>query len=364
MASWFRGALAGSLALALTACVPGGNGGGSGGGGGGGEGGGGGMGDAGPADAGVAGARAPARLGDAPADSLPRAAAIGRLDRLAADPGFDVGAMGDPAAYINAEADTPDDPAVFASVYYQSGDLAEELEAARDRRPGVEDGDGAGAAIASRIARSIQLGAVSDGDPDARGGARWHGLQAARRLDAYALYAGWKALDERSAAGFDRFVGLLWGADGAPHGTGARLAMVDARCGTGHLADIAATLDGVRGPFAEAIDTLGQLDPLDRLVIEPGDSPAYDAAIVEVIESLADGLAVSLLETILDGIDSPAQAAALGALDVIATDLRLADPAALDMLGIALDDADPANIDAAAVRSAVVGALEVDPCDP
>lgn len=352
----FRGLLV--LTLALAGCVPGG--GGSGGGGsGGGEGGAGGGGDM---DGGVSGARAPARLSDSPADTLAHGAAIGALDRLAGDPGFDVARMGDPGTYLSEEADTPSAPSIFASVYYQTTDLAESVEGARDRRPGVEGGDEAGARIASSIATAIQLGAVAEGNPDGRGGARWHALQSARRLDAYSLYAGWRALDERSAAGFDRFLGLLWSAGGAPHGTGARLAATDALCGTDYLATIADALGGARGPFESALSELGQLDPLDRLVIGPGDSPEYDAAIGVAIEALADGLAVSLLATMADGIEFATQAELLGALAVIATDLRIADAAALDSLGVALDAANPNDIDPAMVRDTVSQALGVDPC--
>lgn len=364
MTRWTRSALAVGLALGLIGCVPGG------GGGGGSGGSGGGGGDAGDMDGGVdvdtgtPAARAPERLWPEPAGTLTHAAAIGALDRLAAAPGFDAAAMGDPAVYLAEEADTPSDPAVFASVYYQSGDLAEAFEAADDERPGIDDGEGAGSAIASRIARGIQLGAVSDGAPNDRSSARWHALQSARRLDAYALFAGWDGLAERSAAGYDRFLGLLWDADGAPQGTGARLAAVDALCGTDHLARIAETLDGVSADFAATLDELGQLDPFDRLVIEPGDSPAYDGAIVQVIEILADGLAVSLLATLNGELDTAVQAEALGALDVIAADLAAADPATLDMLGMTLDDADPKRIDADAVRGAVAGALGVAPCAP
>lgn len=351
--------LGAALALALAGCTPGGSSDG-----GGGEGGMGGMGGGGGGDAGMAGPTAPARLGDAPASTLAHGAALGALSRIAGDPGFDAARMGDPAAYLAEGGDTPTDPAIFASVYYQSSGLATAVEGSRDRRPGIEDGDDAGSRIASRVATAIQLGAVAEGDPIARGGARWHALQSARRLDAYTLYAGWQALDERSAAGFDRFLGLLWTAGGSPQGTGARLAAIDAACGTDHLGAVAEALSGARGPFATALDEVGLLDPLDRRVIREGDSPEYDAAIVSAIEAVADGLAVGLVRSVRFGFGRSSQAEALGALDVIAADLRAADPMVLDMLGVALDSAEPDAIDREAAASAITGALGVDPCEP
>ncbi|MEZ4431981.1 MAG: hypothetical protein R3F65_06165 [bacterium] len=345
--------------LMLAGCVPGGGGGGGGGGDGGdgGGGAGGGM----EADSGLPPVQsdAPERMTAEPAPTLIYAAAIGALVALAEAEGFDAAAMGDPATYVASDATTPTAPAIFASVYYESADLAEALEGARDRRPGVMTDDGAGLGVASRVARAIQLGAVAD-TPDGRGGAGWHALQAARRLDALTLYLGWRALDERSAAGFDRFLGLLWDPTGRPHGTGARLAAVDAACGTAHLEAIGDGLAAARDGFAATLETDGQLDPLDRLVIEPGDDPAYDAAITAAIDAVEAGLAAALLvELRADPFTARNQAAALALLDVLAADLRAAAPDALDALGRTLDSASPGEVDTAAAMQAVTDALGV-----
>lgn len=350
MRGWLLGAL---LAVG---CVPGGGGGG----GNGGEGGGGGAGGGGD-DSGVppVESSAPDRIEATPSESLEVAATIGALGALAGAEGFDVAAMGDPGVYVASEATTPSAPGVFASVYYESGDFAETLEGARDRRPGVMADDDAGLGIASRIARAIQLGAVAD-VAAGRGSARWHGLQAAGRLDALTLYLGWRALDERSAAGFDRFVGLLWDAAGQPHGTGARLAAVDAACGSGHLEAIGTGLGAVREGFIAALAADGRLDPLDRLVIEAGQDPAYDAAIEVAIDGVEAGLATALLlELQAVPFTAENQATALALLDVLSADLRAAGGEALDVLGRTLDSQSPGEVDTAGAQAAVEGALGV-----
>lgn len=354
------------LALAFAGCVPSGGGGG-GNGGNGGEGGGGG-GDGGPvADGGVVDmapppieSDAPDRIEDAPAETLGYGAAIDALAALAADPGFDAAQMGDPGAYVNSEATTPSD-GTFASVYYESVDLAEALEGARDRRPGVEANDTAGLSIANRIATAIQIGAGSEGD--GRGGPAWYANEAAYRLHALTLFDGWRALDERSAAGFDRFVGLLWAADGRPHGTGALLAAVDEQCGSDHLAQIGMGLAAVRDGFVASIEADGQLDPLDRLVIEEGDDPAYDAAIVEAIDQLEAGLGLAMLAALNEPFTADDQAAALALLDVLGADIAAASQQALDELGRNLDSQVPAEVELDRARQVLRGALPIGFCE-
>lgn len=356
-------AIAATMALVL-GCVPTGGGGGSGGdggdGGGGGEAGGAG-GEAGGGPGPTPGA--PSLIGEATPESAAYATALGALARLAESDGFDAAAMGDPAVYIPSDATTPSAPMVFASVYYESGDLAETIEGASDRRPGLERDDDAGPRIASAVARAIQLGAVSEGPADMRNGARWQALLAARTLDGFAPIYGWRALAERSADGYDRFVALLWDAGGRPHGVGARLAAIDATCGTDSLSTIAQTLSGVRAPFIAALDELGQLDPLDRRVIEEGDSPEYDAAIATALEALEQGIAVGLLAALTSPMTGAGQAETLGSLAAIQARLRAADAGAYDTLNATLDDMDPSAIDPAAVRATLSDALGVPRCE-
>lgn len=343
--------------VALAGCVPGGNGGGDGGGG---EGGGG------DTDGGLADMQAPPVESSAPdrieagaASTLAYGAAIDALMGLAGNPAFSAAQMGDPAAYVNSEATAPTD-GTFASVYYESGDFAEALEGARDRRPGVDADDDAGLAIANRVATAIQIGAGSDGP--GRGGPTWYANEAAWRLHALTLFQGWRALDERSAAGFDRFVGLLWAADGRPHGTGAVLEAVDATCGTDHLDRIGDGLAAARDGFVAALDESGRLDPLDRLVIEEGDDPAYDEAIVEAIDELEHGLGHAMLVLLSDPFTVEKQAAALAMLDVLGADIRASSQQALDELGRNLDSQNPEDVELDRVQQVLRGALPLAFC--
>ncbi|MCA9540394.1 MAG: hypothetical protein KC620_15955 [Myxococcales bacterium] len=327
----------------------------------GGEGGAGGMGGMGGSPLPPA-ARAPERLEAEPADTLAHAAAYGAMVALARSQGFTAVNVGEPQPFIASMATEPTERDVLSSLYYESTDFPEKVGGSRDRRPGLDRDDDAGARISQRVATSLQLGAVADGPPANRGGARWHGLQAARRLDAYFLIAAFRHLDERSAAGYDRFIGLLWDADGRPHGIGTLVAETDAACGTDYLQTIADAIGGARDPFAEALMTLGLPDPLDRLVIEPGDSPVYDDAINTAMEAFEKALATAFVRPFAGEVDSVVQAESLAALDALSARLRAASTDDADALGRTLDAMNPADVDAAEVVRIITEDLGVDPC--
>ncbi|MEZ4464173.1 MAG: hypothetical protein R3F43_06570 [bacterium] len=175
------------------------------------DGGGGGGGDAGPGGGG--GALTPI---EGPAETVGFAATYDRMGRVASVDGFANANIGDPAPYVNSEATTPTDDQALSSLYYETGGFADAIGRTRDRRPGVDKDDNVGDRIQQKVALALTLGFAAEGAASVRNGARWHAQLATRALDQYFLLAAWAGLAERSAAGFDRAVGVLWDASGAP----------------------------------------------------------------------------------------------------------------------------------------------------
>ena len=301
---------------------------------------------------------------DAPPAVAAFAQAADTLLALARSASFDAAILGDPALYSGTDSTTPTQPGVMASVYFETAGLVPALEALRDRRAGVEADAGVGAAIASRVALDFTTGFASTGPADAFGGSTWAARRIGRSLDAYLVITATLGLEERSAAGWDRAVAALFDAQGAPHALGARIAEGDAHCGGDSLEGARAALAAVRGPFADALEALGRPDALDRLTIQAGDSPEYDAAVPVVVAHLDAGL-VGAFVALLDapGFDGRAQAEADALWTALSARARALDPELDDAVTIALGQADAAGIDRAALRGAVLAAFGVD-CPP
>ncbi|MEZ4470447.1 MAG: hypothetical protein R3F60_06520 [bacterium] len=318
------------------------------------DGGGGGGGDAGPGGGG--GALTPI---EGPAETVGFAATYDRMGRVASVDGFANANIGDPAPYVNSEATTPTDDQALSSLYYETGGFADAIGRTRDRRPGVDKDDNVGDRIQQKVALALTLGFAAEGAASVRNGARWHAQLATRALDQYFLLAAWAGLAERSAAGFDRAVGVLWDASGTPHGIGARIQAADTACGTTHLADIKATLAAVRAPFAAELEASGLPDPLGRLVIAEGALPDYDAARDTVEGHLTAGLGLALVNALKSELDAPAQAAALAAYDALQARARASGVEGIDRVSALLDTSNPSDVDTAEVRRLVSEALDV-----
>ncbi len=307
---------------------------------------------------------------EAPAETIAYAAAYDQLVAVAGQATVDRAAVGDVSAFVNSEATSPTAPGVFASVYYETGGLRAAVEGVRDRRPGRDANDQAGARIASAVATALTQASVSETPDGQRNSPRWYAAFAARRLDQALHLAVWGGLTERSAAGFDRALGYLMDASGEAHGLGRLIAAGDAACGTTYGAALRAALGEARPAFVAALESKGRLDSLDRLRIEAGDSPEYEAALVLADQALVAGLGTAFLALLnTEPFDAAAQAAAQGALEALVADLRLAgettcggEGSALDQIGRTLDAASPTDVDRDQVRCLVSQALVIESC--
>ena len=290
----------------------------------------------------------PAYLEGEPPATLAHADAYDKMVALLSQATFTVDNLGDPVDFSASGATTPSAPTKLASLYFETETFHTSVQAVEDKRAGVPPMPDIGASLAQDFVQDLTLGAVSESPADARGGARFAGWHAVRTLDTYLLLRALQGLDERSGTGFDRALGLLWNAAGAPQGLGKRIADADAACGTQVLADLEAKLNEVRGPFAAALETRGELDPLDRKVIRVGDSPEYDAFVPQADRLLHEGLALSfvagLRNTPLTALD---QAQALAAYGALSPRVLALNPDGDTYVGQQLDQALPAQIDVA-----------------
>ncbi len=331
-------------ALVLAGC---GGGGGSDGGGGGGAGGGGGL-----------------RFGEAAPATARHAATYEALTTLTGADPFGAAEVGDPGAYAGSEATTPTAPQILSSVYFESDGLVAAVATLRDRRPTARHSDEAGKNITAAVLRDLTLAGGSETPDGQRGSARWYALRAVRALDEALLLFAWEGLAERSADGFDRAVASLWDDDGAPRGLGRVVAAADEACGTDHLGAARAALAGARDDFAAALEAHGLPDALQRVRIEAGQSPEYDAAIETAERELSQGLAVAFLVTLGDGgpIDANAQAELLGAYEALSARVAKRDREADDAIAAGLDQMQASGIDTEAIAAHIREHLEVGPC--
>ncbi|MGK0358495.1 MAG: hypothetical protein ACI9U2_000784 [Bradymonadia bacterium] len=301
------------------------------------------------------------------ADTLAFAATIDRMRAVAEAPGIAKGNIGDPAVYVGSEATSPTDDTALSSLYYESGALEEAVGRLRDRRPQVDKDDSVGERIQNRIASALTIGWATD-TPSGRGGPRWHALHAALSLDQYLLLAVYTGLVERSASGFDRALGVLWDANGDPHGLGALIAKADAFCGTSTLNDVAAQLSSVRAPLIAELEASGLPDALGRRVIEEGALPAYETAVEQVTVMTAEAMqrlfAAELTETAAGSngqLDAARQARALMRYAVVAPWLAANAVEGAAELSAELDAANAADVDVDAVLTVLRAAGT--PCD-
>ncbi len=297
--------------------------------------------------------------GEAPR-TLPWAKAHTAMLGLARGEGFTAENIGDPGMYLSTEATSPSAPEALSSVYYETQGLRDAVEGTRDRRAEFAN-DTAGEGIAAKIATNLTLGSATETPDGNRGSPRWHGLQVARRLDYFFVLSVYEGLAERSAAGYDRAWGALWSAQNKAHGVGALLASADTACGTTYLSDIRSTLEGVREPFTAALEEFGLPDALDRLTIEAGQLPEYDAAILEVERNLTRGLALALSIQVGGG-EIGDQAEAIAAFTALTARVGAISQMAADEIGRQLDAASPAEIDGATVQRLLNETLEVPLC--
>jgi hypothetical protein len=291
------------------------------------------------------------------AETLVFSATYDQMNALVDGAGFGGASFGDPTVFIASMATAPSEPGLLASLWYETDRLEDVVGRVRDRRTGLTADDNVGSRTTQRIGLALTLGPEAMGD--ARGGARWQGQTVVRSLDQAFLLMAYSGLGERSAAGFDRTLGLLWSESGTPHGLGAVIAAADAACGTTHLADIAATLAAVRDPFVAELAASGLPDSLGRLVIEPGAVPEYDAAADTVEGHLTAGLGLAFLKLMDGDIDAGTQAAALAAFEGIGARVRASGVAGVDGIGALLDASDAGSVDAGEVRRLVSEALGV-----
>lgn len=318
--------------------------------------GGGGGGDAGAMGGAGGGASGPPAPIEGGADTLAYTAAVDAMRAVAEMEAVAKANLGDPAVYLASEATAPSDPTVIASLYFETEGLEDAVGRTRDRRPEVTRDDNVGATIQNRIASALTIGWASD-TPSGRGGPRWHALGAALALDHYLLLNVYRGLAERSATGYDRALGVLWDASGAPHGLGQLIARADAYCGTAALDEIAGILAEVRDPFIAELSNSGLPDALGRLVIAEGALPAYDMAIAEVTRLTAEAMqrlmAAELTET---DFDAGRQARALARNFVVQPWLQANDVADADRIGALLDASSPGEVDLDAVLAILAAA--------
>jgi hypothetical protein len=283
-----------------------------------------------------------------PPPTRPHAAAYDRMVDLVEQADFDATRLGDPVRFSSSVATEPSEPEVLASLYFETGGLNADIQAVADTRVGIEADPERGKAIGQRFVQSLTLGAAAEGPPDERGGAHFMGWRAVRALDGYLLLRALDGFAERSGAGFDRAVALLFDADGAPHGLGRRFALADAACGSDALAEVTAALRAVRDPFAAALEEKGEFDPLDRKVIGIGDSPEYDAFLSEIDTLLHRGLALAFLAGLRDEPTTGLQQAqALSTYEILSPKVFAQNPEGDAYIGQQLDQSLPSEIDVA-----------------
>ncbi len=295
-------------------------------------------------------------------DSAAWAAAFAQMVALARSPGFVKENVGDAAAYLASDATSPSREDELASLYYETEGFAAAVEGARDDREGVADLD-AGGRVAADVARALTLGFGAE-SPAGRGSARWHGLVAARSLDYALLMLFHRNLSLRTATGYDRARSLLLDGANRPTGLGRLVADADGVCGSTHLADLRADFDAVREPFAAALEEHGELDPLDRLAIEPGVSPEYDAAIDDLTARLVSALGTAMLAKLTEEKTAAMQAEALASYGALRPSVALVSEDAAGQVGSLLDAAEASAIEVGAVRGILEDRLALDPCRP
>jgi hypothetical protein len=333
-----------ALALALSACTPA------------------------DSDGGSAGAFEPI---DGPAKTISYAHAYDQLRALASG-AVTTATFGDAAAYISSDATSPTTPTELASLYYETDGLRAIVEGTTDTRPDRPERSDAGARAAQALATAFTLGGLSETPDGQRGSPQWHARTAVRRLDEFMLLRVSSDLAEHSAPGFDRALGYLIDADGAPTGLGKLIADADDVCGSAYFQVTADALGAAQGPFKDALQTLGLPDALDRLRINVGQSPEYDAALILADKALTQGLGTAFLALLEQPMTSGVQAEALAAFEALAADVNLAgehacitEPLganAVDEVFRALDAGNPADIDLPLVRCLVQQTLSISPC--
>lgn len=280
--------------------------------------------------------------------TLAEGAAFNAMAALAAREDFTAANLGNPSDFAATTATTPSHADQLASLYFETGGLGDAVQKVRDRRTGVTADDGAGARIAQGFVQDLTLGAVSADPPDTRGGAHAMGVHAVHTLDLFLLLRAQGGLEERSGAGFDRALGMLWAADGTPQGLGALIAAGDAGCGTHRLDDLRTAMTTVRDPFTAVLEEKGQLDALDRKVISAGDSPEFDAFMAQADRLMHEGVALFMLAHLksppLNSLDQATLRAAYGALTAR---VAVANADGDAYIGQQLDQNDAAAIDVA-----------------
>lgn len=280
--------------------------------------------------------------------TLAHADAYDAMADLLAQSTFTAENLGDPTRFSSSGATTPSEPTRLASLYFETDGLNAAVQQVQDTRTGIMATPDIGASLAQDFVQDLTLGAVSDGPPDERGGAHFAGWHAVRTLDAYLLLRAIDGLAERSGTGFDRAVGLLWDADGQPHGLGRRIAEGDAACGGDTLGELQALFVAVRDPFATALTEKGELDALDRKKIQIGDSPEYDAFVPNADRLLHAGLAKAFVAGLqaspLTALD---QAEGLATYTALSARVMAVNPDGDAYIGQQLDQSLPSVIDVA-----------------
>ena len=315
----------------------------------------------------VGGSAGLARIGDEPPLTAAHALAYDAMDALSRRAGFATAELGDATTYNGTMAMGPSQPEVLASLYFETQRLADDVRGLRDRRPDIVSAmatEDVGPSLAQTIVQGFTLGAVSTDPPTSRGGAQWYARNIVRTLDAYLLLGVVQGLSERSGAGFDRAVGLLFDEAGLPVGLGRLIAEADAACGTSVLTDVRSSLVDARPGFVSSLEEKGTLDPLDRRVIEEGDDPVYDALILSVDRELNAALARLFVATLrAEGFGSLEQSALLGAYAALSNRVLVARTSADAVISQGLDQADPALVDREALAATQEEVFEVT-CAP
>jgi hypothetical protein len=280
--------------------------------------------------------------------TLAHADAYDAMADLLGEASFTAENLGDPTRFSSSGATTPSEPTRLASLYFETDGLNAAVQQVQDTRTGITPTPDLGAALAQDFVQDLTLGAVSDAPPDERGGARFAGWHAVRTLDAYLLLRAIDGLSERSGTGFDRAVGLLWDAEGHPHGLGRRIAEGDAACGGDTLGELQALFVEVREPFATALTEKGELDALDRKKIQIGDSPDYDAFLPNADRLLHAGLAKAFVAGLqVAPLTSLAQAQGLATYTALSARVMAVNPDGDTYIGQQLDQSLPSVVDVA-----------------